>query len=142
MAVADQKVEPLTWRVHPARERVGATVFALAVVGGMVWMVGEIMENPWWGLLPAGFFLVTLQRFFLPSEFCIDEDGVTAKFTFTSLKYAWKEIRRFQHDGRGAFLSTRRCPSLFDSFRGMHLMFADNREQVIERIESQMNRGT
>lgn len=138
MAAVDTQNETLAWRVHPARERPAAAVFALLIVGGMIWMVAVIMQAPWWGLLPAVFFLFTLQRFFLSSEYRIDRNGVTAKTAFGSQTYRWPDIRRFRHDEGGAFLSDRRRASLLDTFRGMHLMFAGNREQVVQRIEAGM----
>lgn len=138
MAATDTKVEPIVWRVHPARERISAAVFAVIIIAAMIWMIAEIMENPWWGLLPAVFFLVTLQRFLFPSEFRIDEAGVSANSAFSTSSIRWKEIRRFQHDNRGAFLSSRRRPSMFDGFQGIHLVFGGNRDEVVERINHGM----
>lgn len=136
MAATDTKVEPIVWRVHPARERIGAAVFAAVIIAAMIWLTAEIMENPWWGLLPAGFFLVTLQRFLFPSEFRIDEAGVSANSAFSTSSIRWNEIRCFQHDQRGAFLSSRRRPSMFDGFQGLHLVFAGNRDEVVARINA------
>lgn len=142
MAAVKSPQEILTWRVHPARERPVATAFALIVIAAVTWMSAVIMDNPWWGLLPAAFFLLTLQRFFLPSAYRIDAEGITATSFFSSLSFRWGDVRRFLHDGTGAFLSTRRRPSLFDGFRGMHLVFSGNREQVVERINAELQHGS
>jgi hypothetical protein len=43
-------------------------------------------------------------------------------------------VRRFAHDGRGGFLSSRVRPSVLDAFRGMPLLFDQRREEVIACI--------
>jgi hypothetical protein len=134
------QTDALTWRVHPARERPPATVLALLVIAAATWLTVEAMDSPWWALLAAGFFLVTLHRFFLPSEFRIDADGVSARSAFTSAKFRWTDIRRFQHDHRGAFLSTRRRPSFLDAFQGMHLQFRGNADEVVRRFEARIRK--
>jgi Bacterial PH domain len=138
VSAAETQPDALTWRVHPARERLWTALLTLLVVAAASWLTVEAMGNSWWGALAAGFFLVTLHRFFLPSRFRIDADGVTARSAFTSATFRWSDIRRFQHDRRGAFLSTRRRPSFLDAFQGMHLVFRGNGDDVVRRIESRI----
>lgn len=130
--------QDLIWRVHPARERPVAAVFALLVIAAVCWLVALLMESPWWAILPAVFFLLTLQRFFFPNEFRIDREGITAESAFAKTRFHWSEIRRFRHDEHGGFLSTRRRSSMFDGFRGMHLVFQNNHDQVVARIQAQL----
>jgi hypothetical protein len=139
VSAAEPQTDVLTWRVHPARERLLATAFSLLVVAAACWATVEAMDNPWWAALAAGFFLITLHRFFLPSEFRIDADGVTTKSAFASAKLRWSDVRRFQHDSRGGLLSSRRRPSVLDAFQGVHLVFRGNAEEVVQRIKSRMS---
>ncbi|MFQ5732821.1 MAG: hypothetical protein ACE5KM_12815 [Planctomycetaceae bacterium] len=141
MAVAQTHQETLLWSVHPARTRPWATVCALIVVIGAAWGTAEWMGHIGWAALAIAFFAITLHRFFLPSEFRIDDAGVTAKSAFTSAFFRWQDVRRFQHDRRGGFLSTRRRATLFDAFGGIHLVFRDNREEVVRRIEQRLKEG-
>lgn len=138
MSVAEPQTDVLTWRVCPARERPLATALALLVIAAACWLTVETMGDPWWAVLAAGFFLITLHRFLLPSEFRIDADGVTARSAFTSAKVRWSDVRRFQHDSQGGMLSSRRRPSILDSFQGVHIVFRGNRDEVVRRIESRM----
>ena len=138
MAVTETHREAVTWRVHPARERVGAACFALAIVGATMWAVAELMESLWWAALPFVFFLITLQRFFLPSAFRIDDDGISAGTLLSTNRIRWPDVRRFQHDTHGGFLSDRKRPSFRDAFHGVHLVFHKNGEEVVQVIEERM----
>lgn len=113
----------LSWRVHPARQRPAATVAALSVVATITGLTIHLMGSVWWGFLPALFLLLTLQRFFLPTKYRLDEEGVSMRAAFTSATLRWDEIRRFRSDEEGAYLSRRSRPSPFDSFQGLHLLF-------------------
>lgn len=140
MPIAETQPDVLTWRVHPARERPGVTVLAVAAVGAAAWASADLMGNLWWAAFAVGFLLLTLHGYFLPTEFRIDAEGVSARWLFSTAKIGWNDIRRFRHDDRGGMLSSRRRPSMRDAYRGVHLMFRGNREDVVRRIESRIRK--
>ena len=135
----DSTNEILIWRVHPFRERFRAACFAVSVIAAMAWLAAELMQSLWWAGIAFLLLAASLKSFFLPSEFQIDDDGVTVRSFFKVSRLSWPEIRRFLHDTHGGFLSTRSKDSFFDSFRGIHLLFGENREAVIDRIRKSMN---
>ncbi len=92
----------------------------------------------WWSSLSLVFLVASLNHFFFPSRFTIDPEGITARYPLRSLRYRWKHVRRFRHDRNGGYLSTRRLPSRFDAYRGMHILFGDQYEAVIRRIRENM----
>ena len=135
----DSTNEIFIWRVHPFRERLCAACFAVGVLGAMAWLAAELMQSLWWAVFAFLLLAASLNRFFLPSEFQIDDDGVTVRSFFKVSRLNWLQIRRFLHDEHGGFLSTRSKRSFFDSFGGIHLLFGENREAVVDRIRSHMN---
>ena len=100
------------------------------------------MHSLGWGLLAIAVPVLALRRFFLPSEFLIDAEGVTASTLWTRRQYRWDEIRRFLCDAQGGFLSTRSNSSTLDLFRGIHLVFGENREAVVCRIQGHLREET
>ena len=136
----DSTNEIFSWRVHPFRERFGAACFAVSVLAAMAWLAAELMQSLWWAVMAFLFLSASLNRFFLPSEFQIDDDGVTVRSFFKVSRLNWLQVRRFLHDKHGGFLSTRSKGSVFDSFRGIHLLFGENREAVVDRIRRHINR--
>ena len=131
----------LVWRVHPARDRVGAACFAAAVVTAMAWLSAAMMQSVWWGALAVVVLFVALRRFFLPSQFRIDAEGITARNSLSRQRYHWSQIFRFSCDRRGGYLSTRSRSSVLDIFRGMHLLFGEDRETVVAQIRERLNSG-
>ena len=135
----DSTKEIFSWRVHPFRERFRAACFAVSVLAAIAWLAAELMQSLWWAVIAFLFLAISLNRFFLPSEFQIDDEGVTVRSFFKISRLRWLQIRRFLHDKHGGFLSTRSKASFFDSFRGIHLLFGENREAVVDHIRRRMN---
>ncbi len=125
----------LTWAAHPARQHPMAAVFAVVAIGALALGCGMLM-NVWWGLAAFVVMILPLSRFFFPSRFSMDEEGVTAQYRFASQRYAWSEIRRHCCDAHGVYLSTRSRRSRLDGFRGMHILFGSSREEVLRGIRA------
>ena len=64
-------------------------------------------------------FGASINRFFLPSTFKIDEDGITASYPLRSMRLKWKDLRRFLVGEQGGLLSRRARSSSMDVFTGM-----------------------
>lgn len=130
-----EQPEPFTWRAHPARRRPVAAVFAAGVIVAVA-AACALSTNIYWGVLAFVLLVLSLQRFFFPSRFTIDEQGVTARYLLGTKSYGWSEIRRFCHDCHGVHLSTRGRPSRLDGYRGMQLLFGPSRDEVLRRIRA------
>jgi hypothetical protein len=130
--------EGLRWRVHPAAERPVALACALGVIAVFGWLANEWMESWVWGLFAAGLMIGLLSRFFFPSEYQVDAEGVAARHGLTRQRLRWGQIRRFAHDARGGYVSPRSRPTALDAFRGVHLLFDRNGSAVVERIECEL----
>jgi len=128
-----------SWSAHPARERVGAAAAGVGVIGAFAAMSGVLMQSPWWAVISAVLLVLFLNRFFFPSRFTIDDDGITATYPFGRKRMLWQELRRFGHGVYGGFLSTRARPARMD--RGMHVLFGRDRDPVVERIRDRLSDG-
>ena len=130
----DHFPDTLTWRVHPARERPLAACAAIGVIAAMGWLAADLMQHAGWGFFAAIVLLVALQRFFLPSEYRVDAEGITARLPWRTQRCRWVAVRRFEHGERGGFLSSRARASALDAFRGMPLLFDRHPEEVVACI--------
>jgi hypothetical protein len=106
---------------------IAAVAFSCAATGGVAW-----------GILALAVLFLSLGRFFFASRFILDGEGVTARYLLRTQRCRWSEVRRFCHDSRGAYLSTRSRPSRLDAYRGVHLLFGPVREEVLEAIRSRL----
>ena len=144
-----QQVPLLTWRAHPARERFDLALFGAALiiaVGAVVFLMvradgGSLVVCLAWSALSVTVLVLALNRFFLPSRFSIDGEGITAFFPLRKRRFRWNEIRRFVHDDHGGYLSTRARRSRLDAYSGLHVLFGDRDREVIEQIRSRIEPG-
>ena len=130
-----------TWQAHPARERVGAATLAISLIGALAGAVGMSFQSPIWAAAALLVLLAALSRFFFPSRFMIDADGITARYLLRTQQIKWDDIRRFVQDDRGGYISTRAKRSWLDAYRGMHILFGTHREAVIKRIRARLSDG-
>lgn len=132
--MADESIQRFVWRAHPARERRAQAAGALAVIVAFCALIFFAFSSITWAVLSLVVLLASLSRFFFPSRFEIDEEGITAKYPLRRMRLQWAELRRFAHDRYGGYLSTRIRPSRFDAFKGMHILFGAQRDRVVETI--------
>lgn len=126
------------WHAHPARQRPTQAVLALGIIVMFAAAVLLTVQSMIWAAGAALLLVCALNRFFLPSRFVIDETGITARYPFKSTYLPWASVRRAQFDAYGGYLSDIATPSRLDAFRGMHLLFDDERDRVIELIRQHM----
>lgn len=133
-------VETVSWQAHPAKERLGAAGFAVVVIAAMAWLAYDLMQSLWWAVLAIAILLIALNRFFWPTTYRIDAEGIIAQSPWRRQQLRWSELRRFVYDRRGGYLSTRKCRSVLDVSRGMHVLFGTERDVIIARIRELMNK--
>ena len=109
--------------------------------GACAGAVGLSLQGPVWAAAACLVLLAALSRFFFPSRFMIDADGITARYLLHTQQIKWCDIRRFVQDDRGGYISTRAKRSWLDAYRGMHILFGIHREAVIERIRARLSDG-
>jgi hypothetical protein len=130
---------PYEWTAHPVRDKPARGVLAAILIVFCGVLVAMIVDDPLVGPFAAGgsilFLLLTLNRFFLPTRYRIDERGVSARFPLAARALTWAEIRRFPHDGEGGYVSPRDRGGALDT-RGISLLFAGRGRDIIPLIES------
>jgi hypothetical protein len=129
-----------SWYAHPLREHAIRGVIGMTIIAGFALFAAILMNSVVWGVLAAGVMVLLLNRFFFPSRFSIDEEGITAWYPLRRARFRWAELRQFVHDRHAGFLSTRAASSRLGA-RGMHILFGDQRESVIARIERRVAEG-
>jgi hypothetical protein len=125
------------WRAHPARERPAAAACGLGIIAAVAaaawWSFGA-----GWAIGSLVVLVLALNRFFFPSRFSIDAQGIAARYLLRSQRVRWAHVRRFAHDERGGYLSTRGRPSRLDAYSGVHVLFGAHRDEVIQAVRRHM----
>ena len=131
--------EEMCWTAHPARERSAAAVIASCAVLCASVLVYLAFDGLWWGVGAALLLVTTLNRFYFPSRFQIDDEGITARYLLRRQRLKWKDIRRMACDGHGAYLSSRSRASRLDAYSGMHVLFGRKRDSVVEQLRAHLS---
>ena len=137
-ASSDRATE-LSWKAHPFRERFLAGTFVSLLIMFFGAAVYVSMGSLAWSLLAVVVLVLSLNHFFFPSRFAIDQKGITARYLFSRKHYQWSSIRRLLWDRRGAYLSTRGRRSWLDAYRGLTILFGSNRSDIIKLIHLYMD---
>jgi hypothetical protein len=129
-----------TWRAHPALERRVPAALGAVLVLGVAGAVYASSGSPGWGALALLVLTAALRRFYFPSRFDIDQQGITARFPLATRRLRWSDVRRFVTDRHGGYLSPRPGRSRLDAYRGLHILFGAQREAVVQRIRAHLHR--
>lgn len=117
------------------RKNPGRTVFAVVAIGittGLSWLAA----GGWWGAAVALVVcVVSLNRFFFPSHYEIDETGLTARSPLGVKRIEWSRVRRFAHNDTGGFLGTRAGAPRVDR-GGVELLFDDDPATAVAAIRA------
>ena len=127
-----------SWRAHPAVERVGPAVLGGVGVLGLAGSVYAFSGSPAWGVFALLVLTMALNRFYFPSRYDIDREGISARSLLGTKRLRWEEVQRFVTDRHGGYLSPRRARSWLDPWRGMHLLFGGQREAAVQRIRARL----
>lgn len=131
----------LTWRVHPAARRPQAAVLAGLFIVVFSVLAAATFGHYGWGMLSAVVLSFSLNRFFLPSTFAIDEAGISARFPLGSRRIEWKTVRRFEPGKHEVVLSMNIRRTWLNAGRELHVPLGEDRTRVLELIRERLPEG-
>lgn len=130
-----------TWRVHPASKRPLSALLAGAVIFGFSLAAAWAFDHFGWGLLSAAVLLLSLNQFFLPSTFTIDESGVLARFPLATRRMEWKHVRRMETGPHTVLLSMNHRRTWLNARRELRLPLGTDRPRTLELIRARLPHG-
>ncbi len=128
----------LIWVVHPASRSLLRTFGILLILVITTVTAAVAGDSAFLGVSSAVLLVFSLRHFFFPTHYTVDEYGVSIRCLGFETRRPWTRLRRFRYDGSGAFLSMRSRSSLLDSFTGLHMTWAGNKDEVVPLIERYM----
>ena len=126
----------LQWRSYPLVDDFPRSLLCVAVFVGFCVLTGLAFGGVGYGVIAAVLVGGSLGRYFLPTYFALDEDGVTIRMLGRSRTIPWTDVKRISVRSCGMFLSPFPAPSRLDSFRGAFLRFRGNADEVTRFVES------
>ncbi len=139
----EDKIAPMTereirWQVLPIKKGgKKLVIFIVAILG--TGLLLYIFAGLYWALFGLLLLLGSLSAFYTPTKYILTEKEITIKRPLYTLKRPWSEIKRYEVDKNGIFLSPFRKPRRLENFRGIYLMVGENRDEVISFIKERIN---
>jgi len=134
--VAADEPHDLVWSVRPcARNPLLAVAVALFVLG-MSLAVDVLFGSVWWGALALLLLAVSVAPYYVGATYVVSEAGAAAAGLFGTHRRRWAEVKGCFPDAEGVLLSPLARPTRLAYTRGLYLRFADNRDEVMARVEA------
>lgn len=128
----------LSWSAWPAAERPAqAVAVGLAIIAASLGLGAYGGDALLAGVIFAVLFL-SLSAYFLPTQFRVDEDGVEVASVLGTRHRQWAALKSYSADARGVTLSPYRRPSWLESYRGLRLLFHQNRDEVLAVVAARL----
>ena len=132
----------LIWNVWPARQR---PIAAAILLGASVVLGGLVEQGTHDRVLAVAapmFVLVSVSSFLLPTSYRLHAEGFEVRSMGMVRSRPWSEMRRFDADATGVFLSPFERKNWLDAYRGARLVYGGNRDQVVAFVEAKLAGGT
>ncbi|UCC44186.1 MAG: hypothetical protein JSU65_13910 [Candidatus Zixiibacteriota bacterium] len=130
--------EVLEWTTHPVKKRpvvaLLVSLFIALVVVVVYYSTGTLL----FALLGLVVLVASVARFYFPTTYRLSDCGVAVKTVTQTIKKDWLVYRSCYPDKNGILLSPFVQPSRLENFRGIYLIFEDNRDEVVEFVRKRI----
>ncbi len=127
--------QTLNWVSHPFVRSTGKSVIAVSAVTVSIIFGAWYLESVIFGALAGLVMFGSLAKFFLPTRYTFDSEGITVKTTTQTYTRPWSMFRSFYADKNGVLLSPFIAPSRLENFRGLYVTFDNNSDAVLDFVK-------
>jgi len=129
----------LEWRAWPLRDRPRAGAFAIGVVLVTGMAASSLGGHVGYGILAVVILAGSLNPFFSPTDFRLDGEGVTVRRWPTRKARPWTDLHDCVIDRHGITLSPFVGRAWLEPYRGVRLLFDDNRDEVTAFVREHLD---
>ena len=134
--------EILEWTTHPIKKRPITAVLLTLFIAVIPLMVLSITSSKIFATLALVVLFASVAKFYFPTKFRLTEQDVSIKSSTQTIKKNWSEFRSFYPDKSGILLSPFIEPSRLENFRGIYLIFHENKDDVISFVKNHIAMDT
>lgn len=130
----------LKWQSHPAKARPIAAVLVSIFLIICVVIVYDLTQSPLFAAIGALILWGSLSQFYLSTEFEFSEKKVRVRYLVNKIEKEWTQYRSYYEDKNGVLLSPFVRQSRLETFRGIYIRFAGNRDEVMDVVKSKIKK--
>ncbi len=131
----------LEWTVHPMKRHRWVTILVTIFIFVVSAVVLYTTESRWFAVFAMVVMMLSLAKFYFPTHYKLDDEGVFIRTTTQKLHKPWSQYRSCYADKNGVLLSPFAEPSRMENFRGLYVMFWNNKDEVTAFVKSQIERA-
>ncbi|MFQ6008506.1 MAG: hypothetical protein ACE5K8_06075, partial [Candidatus Zixiibacteriota bacterium] len=118
----------IEWTAHPVKRKPLVSVLVTFFIILVVVIVYYTMNSKTFAILAMVIMFVSLAKFYFPTTYRLTRDRITIKTMTQTLHKDWSIYRSCYPDKNGILLSPFVRPSRLENFRGIYLIFSNNRD--------------
>ncbi len=141
-SATDSPREPLTWRLRPCTIDLRKSALVIAVIVAFGLIVLLLWHDPFLSVLSVVILVGSLHNYFFTSSYSLSSKGVEIRGLFGTQKKEWSSFKSFWVDSSGVSLSPFKRRSWLEHYRGMRLLFSENRKQVVDFVVKMMGKDS
>ena len=126
----------LEWKCHPATRKPWVTLSVSVFVLVISMLVFAATDSKGFSFLALLVMFASLAKFYFPTKYRMTDEKISIKTSTQTLHKNWEIYRSFYPDKKGVLLSPFARPTRMENFRGLYIMFANNREEVINFVKA------
>jgi hypothetical protein len=139
MGKPDNEREPeptIEWTTHPVKRKPLISVLVSLFIIIVVTIVYYMMMSKAFAVLALLILFASLAKFYFPTTYRLTHDKITIKTVTQTLRKDWSIYRSCYPDKNGILLSPFVRPSRLENFRGIYLIFSNNRDEVTRFVKA------
>lgn len=128
-------MQPISWISHPLKEEPPQkSILLILIILGVSIIVRISFDSGIFAFLSCTLLTAAMSRYFLPTQYQIDSQGLTISHLGKRHQHPWTHFRRAVHRPDGIFLSPFARPHRLDAFRGQFVR-TPNSDEVYHVIQ-------
>jgi hypothetical protein len=129
----------MEWTCHPLKRRPLAAVLVTLFIMVCGLAVYVATESRWFSAFALIVLYLSVAKFYFPTTYGVTSEGITVKTTTQKLFKPWSMYRSYYPDKNGVLLSPFTRPTRLENFRGLFVLFENNRTEVLEYLKEKIN---
>lgn len=130
---------PLIWKVHPLKEHWVKSVTVILFLISIFTIIQSEFRQPVLTLISIVVLVGSLLRYFLPTEYRVNDEGIQITFLGRTKVRKWTEFKSFYVCKTGVQLSPFPRPHWLDTFRGYFVLFGKDKHIIVEYIKARIH---
>ncbi|MBK7142607.1 MAG: hypothetical protein IPH75_11055 [bacterium] len=132
----------VSWTIHPVKRKPWLSAIVTSVVLLFSFLVFVATESTFFCFLSLVVLFASLAKFYMPTSYTLTEKEVIVKTTTQTLRKEWSLYRSYWPDKNGILLSPFVGQSRLENFRGLYLIFGENREEATAFVKKRIPQST